>query len=126
MAEGFAKIYLSDKFAVFSAGIEAHGLNPYAIKVMDEAGIDISLQKSQKVSDLSVQDFDYVITVCGHADENCPVFSAKTRVIHKGFEDPPKLAKDAKTEEEKLYFYRKVRDEIKEYILKLEDKIKTN
>jgi len=79
---------------------------------------------SKTVDELEIKEFEYVITVCGHANENCPFFPAKTRVIHKGFDDPPRLALDAKTEDEKIYHYRRVRDEIKEYILSLKKGIK--
>ncbi len=116
MAEGWAKALKSDVLDVYSAGIETHGLNPNAVKVMAEAGINISNQKSQLTKDLPIKEFDYVITVCSHADENCPYFPAKTRIIHKGFDDPPILAKYAKTEEEVISIYRKVRDEIKAFI----------
>lgn len=124
MAEGFGKVFLKDQFDVYSAGIEKHGLNQNAVKVMNEAGIDISNHKSKTVSELEIKEFEYVITVCGHANENCPFFPAKTKVIHRGFDDPPKLAVDAKTEEEKLNHYRRIRDEIKEYILSLKKGIK--
>ncbi len=124
MAEGFGKKFLKEKFDVYSAGIEKHGLNQNAVKVMNEAGIDISDHMSKTVDELEIKEFEYVITVCGHANENCPFFPAKTKVIHKGFDDPPRLALDAKTEDEKIYHYRRVRDEIKEYILSLKKGIK--
>lgn len=120
MAEGWGKALKSDSFNFYSAGIERHGKNPNAIKVMAEAGVDISNQESQTVDMLEVQAFDYVITVCGHADEHCPYFPAKTKIVHIGFPDPPKLALDAKTEEAKLDCYRKVRDEIRTFILAIE------
>jgi arsenate reductase len=94
----------------------AHGQNPKAIKVMAEAGVDITGQASKTLASLEGQPFDVVTTVCGHADEHCPIFPGRTRKIHHGFDDPPKLAKDAKTEEEALDAYRRVRDEIKAYI----------
>lgn len=108
----------SDSIESFSAGIVAHGQNPNAIKVMAEDGIDITSQESktlQSLLDAGVT-FDLVYTVCGHADDNCPIFPGKTKVIHKGFDDPPKLAKDAKSEEEALNHYRRVRDEIRAWI----------
>lgn len=116
MAEGWARALKGDVIDAYSAGIETHGLNPNALKVMGEAGVDISGHTSTLTTDLPVKEFDYVITVCGHADENCPYFPAKTKVIHHGFDDPPKLAKEAASEEEALDFYRRVRDEIKAYI----------
>ena len=116
MAEGWARHLKSDFIQPFSAGIEAHGLNLNAIKVMKEEGVDITQQKSQRIEEVETIPFDVVITVCGHADENCPVFSCSTTVVHRGFDDPPKLAKTAKTEKEALGYYRRVRDEIKAYI----------
>lgn len=113
MAEGYGKIYLSGKFDVYSAGIEKHGLNPYMVKVMTEDGVDVSMHYSKTLSELSDKDFDIVITVCGHANETCPMYLKKAKIIHKGFDDP---AKFDGTEEEKLSFFRKVRDEIKYYI----------
>ncbi len=119
MAEGWARHLLDQTVQPFSAGIEAHGLNPRAVAVMREAGVDIEGQTSQTVDELPDRNFDYVVTVCGHADERCPVFTAKTKVIHVGFDDPPKLAASAKTEEEALAHYRRVRDEIRQFIEKL-------
>ena len=116
MADGWTKFLKNDKFDVFSAGIETHGLNPYAVKVMAESGVDISNHKSTNIKNLIHIDLDFVITVCGHADENCPVFPRKTKVVHVGFEDPPKLAAEFETEDEKLCCYRKVRDEIKKFV----------
>ena len=116
MAEGWARHLKSDLIQPFSAGIEAHGLNLNAVKVMREEGVDITKQKSQRIEEVETIPFDTVITVCGHADENCPVFSCSTTVVHRGFDDPPKLAQTAKTEKEALGYYRRVRDEIKAYI----------
>ncbi|MBN2534965.1 MAG: arsenate reductase ArsC [Spirochaetales bacterium] len=118
MAEGWTRALKGEKIDVYSAGIEPHGLNPYAVKVMKEAGIDISGHKSKNVLDFfnKKMEFDYVITVCGHANETCPVFPAKTKHIHVGFDDPPKLAENAKSEEEALNHYRRVRDEIKVFV----------
>lgn len=116
MAEGWARALKSDAIEPWSAGIEKHGLNPNAVAVMKEAGVDISGHQSQNVDDLPVREFDFVVTVCGHANENCPVFPGKAKVVHVGFDDPPKLAADAKTEEEALSHYRRVRDEIRAFI----------
>ena len=116
MAEGFARKYLSDRFDVYSAGIEAHGLNRYAVRAMDKVGIDISGHQSKTSASLGDMEFDYVITVCGHAKENCPYFPAKVKVIHHGFEDPPKLAEMETTEEGRLVHYARVRDEIENFI----------
>jgi len=103
----------------YSAGIETHGLNPNAVKVMVEAGVDISTQRSKNVADLRDVSFDYVVTVCGHAHETCPMFSGKAKVVHVDFDDPPKLAKEAKSEEEALDHYRRVRDEIRDFVARL-------
>ena len=116
MAEGWAHHLRSDQIEPYSAGIEAHGLNPNAVKVMAEAGVDITNQKSQKVDELADVPLDIVVTVCGHANENCPVFPGHAKIIHHGFDDPPRLAKDVEDEEQKLAIYRRVRDEIKAYI----------
>ncbi len=124
MAEGWARHLKGDRIEPYSAGLEAHGLNPRAVKVMEEAGVDISVQKSQKVEEVLQVPFDYVVTVCGHADENCPVFPGNTRMVHKGFGDPPKLAQDVKSEEEALSHYRRVRDEIKQFIHSIPETLK--
>jgi len=119
MAEGWARHLKSDTIEPYSAGIETHGLNSKAVQVMEEAGVDISRHRSKHVRELEGIEFDYVITVCGHANENCPVFPGKAKIIHVGFDDPPKLAAAAKTEEEALNHYRQVRDEIKVFIQSL-------
>lgn len=117
MAEGFARTLRSNDMEAYSAGIEKHGLNPLAVKAMAEAGVDISGYSSKTVDELPIMDFDYVITLCGHAGENCPFFPGKVQRIHAGFDDPPALAKDARSEEEALAHYRRVRDEIRQFIL---------
>ncbi len=116
MAEGWTRYLWGDKIDVYSAGIETHGLNPNALKLMAEAGVDISGYKSKNVNDLLHIPFDYVITVCDHAFEKCPYFPGKVKVLHVGFDDPSRLATDAKTEEEALDHYRRSRDEIKTFI----------
>ncbi len=116
MAEGWARALKGDVVEAYSAGIETHGLNLRAVRVMAEAGVDISTHRSKNIAELKDVDFDLVITLCGDANERCPRFPGKTKVIHAGFGDPPKLAADAKTEEEALSHYRRVRDEIKEFI----------
>jgi arsenate reductase len=123
MAEGWARALKGDLIEVYSAGIETHGLNENAVRVMAEVGVDISSHKSKNVADFieGGMIFDYVVTVCGHANETCPVFPGKTKHVHIGFDDPPQLAKTAKTEEEALGHYRRVRDEIKQYVEKLPD-----
>jgi arsenate reductase len=121
MAEGWARHLKSDVIQPYSAGIETHGMNPSAIKVMAEAGVDITSQRSKHVDEVKDVGLDYVVTVCAHANESCPVFPGKAKVIHAGFEDPPRLAKTAKTEEEALNHYRRVRDEIRKFIQTLPD-----
>ena len=116
MAEGWARALKGDVFEPYSAGIETHGLNPNAVKVMDEAGVDISGHHSQHVDELADVALDLVITVCGHAHDNCPVFPGGARVVHHGFDDPPVLAMAAATEEEALNHYRRVRDEIRTFV----------
>ena len=116
MAEGWARALLSERIEPYSAGIETHGMNPNAVQVMREAGIDITSQTSKLVTSLSEVPFDLVVTVCGHADEHCPTFKQRTKVVHVGFDDPPKLAKSAATEEEALSHYRRVRDEIRHFV----------
>jgi len=121
MAEGWARHLKGDVIEAYSAGIETHGLNPNAVRVMAEAGIDISSHKSKHLDDLKEIGFDYVITVCDHANESCPMFPGKTKVVHVGFDDPPRLAKEAETEEDALNCYRSVRDEIKAFVQKMPD-----
>jgi arsenate reductase len=105
-----------DVIEPYSAGIEAHGLNPNAVKVMAEAGVDISGQRSKNVSELRDVQFDYVITVCDQASENCPLFPGRAKIMHVGFDDPPRLARDARSDEEALTHYRRVRDEIRAFV----------
>jgi arsenate reductase len=116
MAEGWARALKSKVIEPYSAGIEKHGMNPHAVKVMAEAGVDISKHFSKTPPEIGPMEFDYVVTVCGHADENCPVFGGKTEVVHVGFEDPPKLTKHLPDGEEKLAVYRRVRDEIRRFV----------
>lgn len=123
MAEGWAKQLKSARLEGYSAGVEPHGINPRAVKVMAEAGVDITSHSSKHVDELKGVPFDYVITVCDHANETCPIFPGKTRHIHVGFDDPPRLTKDAKTEEEALVQYRRVRDEIRGFIEQIENYI---
>ena len=116
MAEGWAKALKGDQVEAYSAGIEAHGLNPYAVAAMKEAGVDISGQRSKLVTEVLDIPFDYVITVCSRAAESCPVFPGKATVVHHGFDDP---AKARGSEEEKMAVFRRVRDEIKALIKNL-------
>jgi len=123
MAEGWARHLRGDVIEAYAAGIETHGLNSNAVKVMAEAGVDISSHQSKHVSELRGISFDYVVTVCGHANETCPMFPGKVKVVHVGFDDPPALARTAKTEEEALDHYRRVRDEIKAFVMSLPESL---
>jgi arsenate reductase len=116
MAEGWARHLKGDVLETFSAGIEKHGVNPLAVKVMAEAGVDISGQRSKLVSELPMADFDLVVTVCDQAAEACPHLPGGGRVIRKNFADPPKMAALAKTEEERLVYFRQVRDDIRQFV----------
>ena len=116
MAEGWAKHFHSEKYAAFSAGIETHGLNPHALQVMKEAGVDISGHTSKHVDTLRDVNFDVIFTVCGHALDSCPVWLAEGKVIHAGFDDPPKLAAKESRAVEGLVHYRRVRDEIETFV----------
>lgn len=113
MAEGYLKHYAGSKAEVYSAGIEAHGVNPVAVTVMKEDGLDISGQTSNKIDEYNHLTFDYVITVCDNARENCPYFPAQVKKLHHNFPDP---AKATGTEEEIIAQFRLVRDMIKSYI----------
>jgi arsenate reductase len=119
MAEGWTRAIHGDAIEAYSAGVETHGLNPSAVKVMAEAGVDISGHTSQHIDEFKDVGLDMVVTVCAHAHESCPVFPGKTRVVHAGFDDPPKMAAEVEGEEEKLECYRTVRDEIRSYVLNL-------
>lgn len=121
MAEGWARQLRGDRIEPYSAGIVAHGLNPDAVRVMAEAGVDISGQRSKTVEALQGVDLDYVVTVCDNAHQSCPLFPGKAEVVHVGFDDPPRLAAGATTEEERLAPYRRVRDEIRAFVETLPD-----
>ena len=116
MAEGWARHLKGEVIEAYSAGIEKHGINPHAVKVMAEAGVDISKQYSKTTAEIGPVQFDCVVTVCGHASENCPIFPGKAKKIHVGFEDPPRLTKDMPDGEAKLAVYRGVRDEIRRFV----------
>lgn len=127
MAEGWVRALKGDQIEVYSAGIETHGMNPHAILVMAEAGVDISGHHSKNVNTLFHVPFDYVVTVCGHADETCPSFPGKVKKVHVGFDDPPKLAREIAarggSEQEQLDAYRRVRDEIRKWVETLPDSL---
>ncbi|MDF9412664.1 arsenate reductase (thioredoxin) [Brevibacillus laterosporus] len=109
MAEGWAKKYLGENWNVYSAGIEAHGVNPRAIEAMKEVNIDISNQTSDVINPSLLQNADLVVTLCGHANDVCPVTSKDKERVHWGFDDP---AKAEGTDEEKWTMFQRVRDEI--------------
>jgi arsenate reductase len=121
MAEGWARYLKGGAIEAYSAGIEAHGQNPRAIQVMEEAGVDISSQSSKRMDELLDVEFDYVITVCDHANEHCPVFPGRCEVVHANFDDP---AKAEGTEEEIMKTFRRVRDEIREFVERLPEAIR--
>ncbi|NLI34190.1 MAG: arsenate reductase ArsC [Deltaproteobacteria bacterium] len=121
MAEGWARKLKNDSIEAYSGGVAPHGVDPRAVRAMAEAGVDISSQVSKDVDSLEHIEFDYVITLCDKAHQSCPVFPAKTGLLHMGFEDPPKLAANAETEEEAMAHYRRVRDEIRAFVEQLPD-----
>ena len=116
MAEGWARRLKAGAIEAYSAGIEPHGMNARAVAAMREAGVDISGQRSKHVDELKEIAFDYVVTVCGHANETCPRFPGDTKVVHIGFDDPPQLAKGATSDDEAMPHYRRVRDEIRAFV----------
>jgi arsenate reductase len=123
MAEGWARHLKSEQIEAFSAGIATHGLNPHAVAVMAQVGVDISCQRSQHIDEFSDVELDIVVTVCDRAAESCPIFPGATRVVHRAFDDPPRLAAEAATEAEGLVFYRRVRDEIRSFVESLPEAI---
>ena len=116
MAEAWTKKLKGDVIDAYSAGTVPMGVDPRAVKAMAEVGIDISTNRSKSTVEYIDMEFDYVITLCDNAQQSCPFFPAKTRVLHHGFEDPPVLAAGAKNEEEAMAHYRRIRDEIRAYV----------
>ena len=116
MAEGWTRHLKLDSVEPCSAGVAPVQIDPRAVEVMAEVGVDISAQRSKSVTDVVDTDLDYVVTVCDDANENCPVFPGKVIVRHVGFADPPRLARDASSDEEAMTAYRRVRDEIRDKI----------
>ena len=114
MAEGLANRFLGDDYRAFSAGTEATRVNPLAIRVLSEIGVDISRQWSKTLEAFDGESFDFVVTLCGDANETCPLFIGGTERTHRGFDDP---SRRSGTEEEVLPEFRRVRDEIKSWIL---------
>ncbi len=119
MAEGWTRRLKGAVIEPYSAGMEARGLDTRAVTVMAEAGIDISGHHSKQVDELRGVGFDYVVTVCDKANESCPVFPGRVKHVHFGFDDPPQLAKSAKTEREALEHYRRVRDQVRSFVARL-------
>lgn len=119
MAEAWTNRLKRDQFEAYSAGVEPKQIDPRAIEAMAEVGINISAQKSKDIDSLGDMGFDYVVTLCDNAKESCPFFPARTRLMHKGFEDPPRLAEGLNDEEEAMSHYRRVRDEIKAFVEEL-------
>lgn len=116
MAEGWARHLKPDALDACSAGVEPHGIDPRAVQVMAEAGVDISGQRSKDVLELMDTPFDWVVTLCGGARETCPVFTGPVKRMHVGFDDPPALAREAAGDDEVLAIYRRVRDEIRAFV----------
>ncbi len=127
MAEGWTRHLKNDVIDVFSAGVETHGVDPRAVAVMKEEGVDISHHRSKHVSEFQDKKMDVVITVCDQAKESCPFFPLAGKKVHQGFADPPALAKDVAQkggdENARLDCYRKVRDEIRAFVEKLPDNV---
>jgi arsenate reductase len=130
MAEGWARALKGDLFEVYSAGIETHGLNPRAVSVMAEAGVDISAHISKHVDTVRHISFDFVITVCDNARETCPFFPGAKKVLHVGFADPPERAKElaaqGASDEEQYNCYRQVRNEIRAFVETLPELLQHN
>lgn len=123
MAEGFARALHPELAEFYSAGVETHGLNPRALQVMAEVGIDLGNHRSTTLEDLGDPRLTHVFTVCSHAAENCPVFSGAAQVQHVEFDDPPALTRGWTDEEAILDVYRRVRDEIQSFVTLLPDRL---
>ena len=119
MAEAWTRHLLRDDYEAYSAGIAPKGTDPMAVHVMSEAGVDMSFQQSKSIDSLGMAEFDYVVTLCDSARESCPYYPAKTAVMHRGFDDPPALAKETKNSKDAISIYRRVRNEIKDYVKSL-------
>lgn len=119
MAEAWTRHLQGGTITAASAGIERHGMNPYAVKVMEEAGVDMTGHVSKTIDDLPSLEFDAIVTLCGHAHETCPFFPGPVRRVHRGFDDPPSLAAGLSNEEDILAVYRRVRDEIRDFVASL-------
>ncbi len=125
MAEGWTNAQQGEIFQAFSAGVKKSSVDPLAAEAMAEVGIELSEHYSKLIEELPEVKFDYVVTLCDHARESCPIFFSDAEKIHKGFDDPPYLARDAASREEALEHYRRVRDEIREFVLSFPQGLKT-
>ena len=126
MAEGWARHLKGELLDAYSAGTHPKSLDPLAVQAMADVGIDISAQEPKSVEAVAHLPFDYVVTVCDEAHETCPVFPGRARMIHRGFDDPPRLAVAAESPEEALGPYARVRDEIKAFIERLPEALLTD
>lgn len=124
MAEGWARHLHGEQFRVWSAGVAPSGVDPRAVRIMQESGVDISEHHSKHVDSLRDIPFDLVVTVCDSAAEVCPVFPGRVKVLHRGFEDPPRLARGATSEDVALDHYRRVSDQIRDFVQALPGIIK--
>jgi arsenate reductase len=124
MAEAWTRTLKGDVIDAYSAGTEPKGVDSLAVKAMAEVNIDISSYRSKSTTEFMDLKFDYVITLCDNAQKACPFFPAKTRVLHHGFEDPPALAAEARSEEEAMLHYRRIRDEIRAYVETLPESLR--
>lgn len=120
MAEAWLRALRGDEFESLSAGVAPQGINPFAVQVMSEVGIDLGGQDSVHIDSIAADTLDTVITVCDHASDTCPALPKSVHVVHHPFDDPPHLAKSAKSLAEALWHYRRVRDEIRSYVCALE------
>lgn len=123
MAEGWAKHLRRDCMEVWSAGTSPQGVNPLAIQVMKEVGVDLTSHRSKHIDELRGIDFDFVVTVCGRANDACPQFPGRATRIHVGFDDPPALARSADSTAHALEIYRRVRDEIRSFVESLPERL---
>jgi len=119
MAEAWTQKLKGDEFEAYSESVKPKPMDPRAVKAMAEAGVDMSGQRSKDMDSLGAMEFDYVVTVCDNARESCPFFLARTRLMHKGFDDPPRLAENAENDEAAMIHYRRVRDEIRSFVEKM-------
>ena len=119
IAEAFANELAGDRVQAWSAGTRPKGMDPRVVRVMAEVGIDVSAQRSKSIDEVRDVPFDLVVTVCDAARESCPVFPARARQVHAGFDDPPRLAATARDEAEALSIYRRIRDELRAFVERL-------